>query len=264
MLTARGGMTSHAAVVARGMGKPCVAGCEALEIDARGARHSGSASSVVREGDMITIDGATGEVMLGALPLCRRRSTTTSGRHGLGRRDSPAAGARQRRHAEDAARARELGAEGIGLCRTEHMFFGDDRLPVVRRDDPGRRRATSGARPLERLLPMQQADFEGIFEAMDGLPVTIRLLDPPLHEFLPDLTTDARDRAAARGRGRRGELRAAGAAAGAGARRCTSRTRCSACAAAGWAADPEIYAMQVRAIVRAARRACGGRRRSRS
>jgi pyruvate,orthophosphate dikinase len=185
VVTAHGGMTSHAAVVARGMGKPCVAGIEAAHIDGS-ARTLTIGDTVVHEGDVITIDGGTGELMLGAVPLVaadvgddfRAIGAWADERRRLGVRanaDTP----------EDAIRARELGAEGIGLCRTEHMFMAPDRLPVVREmiladDDAGRQAA------LDRLLPMQQTDFAGIFRAMAGLPVTIRLLDPPLHEFLPD------------------------------------------------------------------------------
>jgi pyruvate,orthophosphate dikinase len=187
VLTARGGMTSHAAVVARQMGKPCVAGAEDLEIDVQ-ARQFSVNGTVVHEGDQITIDGARGEVILGAMPLVPARlnedfEAVTAWADDVRR-------LRVRANADtpdDATRARELGAEGIGLCRTEHMFFGDERLPVVQEmimaPDEERRRAV-----LERLLPFQESDFRGIFEAMDGLPVTIRLLDPPLHEFLPDLT----------------------------------------------------------------------------
>ena len=186
VLTAHGGMTSHAAVVARGMGKPCVAGCEELEIDVEsGIVHIGGHE--LREGDVITIDGSTGRVMLGSVRLVAPAIDENfgtilgwaDGMRRLGVRanaDTP----------EDAAKAREFGAEGIGLCRTEHMFMAADRLPIVQemilaRNDAERRQA------LEQLLPVQQADFEGIFEAMAGLPVTIRLLDPPLHEFLPAL-----------------------------------------------------------------------------
>ena len=197
VLTAHGGMTSHAAVVARGMGKPCVAGCEDLSIDvAAGTVRIGEHE--LRAGDVITVDGGTGRVIVGAVPLVppaidENFGTILEWADDLRRlrvranADTP----------EDAAKAREFGAEGIGLCRTEHMFMGEERLPVVRemilaRDEEERRSA------LDRLLPMQQGDFEGIFEAMAGLPVTIRLLDPPLHEFLPPLeeaTSDAmRDR----------------------------------------------------------------------
>ena len=185
VLTAHGGMTSHAAVVARGMGKPCVAGLEAARIDAdAGTLQLGG--HVVRAGEMITIDGTTGDVMLGAVPLVpadmgedfRVIGEWADERRRLGVRanaDTP----------DDAVRARKFGAEGIGLCRTEHMFMAEDRLPIVREmiladDDEGR------ASALERLLPIQQRDFAGILRAMAGLPVTIRLLDPPLHEFLPD------------------------------------------------------------------------------
>ena len=193
ILTAHGGIASHAALVARGMGKPCVAGCGDLEIDldSRVATIGGHA---VAEGDVITVDGGTGSVILGAVDLIPARLNddldTILGWGDDVRRlevhanaDTPA----------DALKARELGAEGIGLCRTEHMFFGEERLPVVQEmilaDDEAARRAA-----LDRLLPFQQSDFEGIFEAMAGLPVTIRLLDPPLHEFLPSLE-DATDRA---------------------------------------------------------------------
>jgi pyruvate,orthophosphate dikinase len=235
VLTAHGGMTSHAAVVARGMGKPCVAGCEELSIDvAAGTLRIGKHE--LRAGDVITVDGGTGRVIVGAVPLVppaidKNFETILEWADGL---------RRMRVHAnadtpEDAAKAREFGAEGIGLCRTEHMFMGEERLPVVRemimaRDDE-ERRAT-----LERLLPMQQADFEGIFEAMAGLPVTIRLLDPPLHEFLPSLeeaTSDAmRDRIR--------QLHESNPMLG--TRGCRLGLQ-----------FPEIYEMQVRAIVRAAR-----------
>ncbi len=185
VVTAHGGMTSHAAVVARGMGKPCVAGVEGAQIDAR-SKTMTIGDTVVKEGDVLTIDGTTGDVILGAVPLVAAQlgddfaaiGEWADGRRRLGVRanaDTP----------EDAARAREFGAEGIGLCRTEHMFMARERLPVVREmiladDDQGR------AKALEQLLPMQQQDFAGIFKAMGSLPVTIRLLDPPLHEFLPD------------------------------------------------------------------------------
>ncbi|MEW6307560.1 MAG: pyruvate, phosphate dikinase [Bacillota bacterium] len=185
VLTSRGGMTCHAAIVARHMGKPCVVGCDALVIDA-GAGSCACGEVVVREGDLISIDGATGRVILGAVPLVEPELSEdyrvllgwADAARGLGVRanaDTPA----------DALKARQFGAEGIGLCRTEHMFMAPDRLPVVQEmilaeDAAGRGKA------LARLLPMQRGDFEGILEAMDGLPVTIRLLDPPLHEFLPN------------------------------------------------------------------------------
>jgi len=235
VLTAHGGMTSHAAVVARGMGKPCVAGCEGLEIDAatRTVRLGGRE---LHEGDTITIDGGTGRVVIGAVPLVppeinedfetvlkwaddvRRLKVRANA-------DNP----------EDSGKAREFGAQGIGLCRTEHMFFGDDRLHLMQEmilasDERGRRGA------LDRLLPIQQADFEGIFEVMAGLPVTIRLLDPPLHEFLPSLeeATDERMRHRIRALTESNPML--------GTRGCRLGIQ--------W---PEVYEMQVRAIARAAK-----------
>jgi len=190
ILTVHGGMTSHAAVVARGMGKPCVAGCEELTL---GKGTATLAGQVLHEGDVITIDGGTGRVFIGAVPLVPPQINddfeTILGWADTQRRLRVRANAD---NPDDAKRAREFGAEGIGLCRTEHMFFGDERLPVMQEmilaDTESERRAA-----LDRLLPFQQSDFEGIFEAMAGLPVTIRLLDPPLHEFLPaekDATSD--------------------------------------------------------------------------
>jgi pyruvate, orthophosphate dikinase len=235
VLTAHGGMTSHAAVVARGMGKPCVAGCEALSIDAK-ARTITLAGHELNEGDVLTIDGATGSVIIGEVPLVPPRVNDDletilewGDEHRIlnvrANADTP----------EDAAKAREFGAEGIGLCRTEHMFMAQDRLPVVQQmimaeDEKGRRTA------LDKLLPMQQEDFEGIFEAMAGLPVTIRLLDPPLHEFLPDEEHASNDRMRRRIRA----LREANPMLG--TRGCRLGLQ--------W---PEIYETQVRAIVRAAR-----------
>src|SRR5437763_8808 len=193
ILTAHGGMTSHAAVVARGMGKPCVAGCEGLTIDLD-ARTFSLNGRELAEGDVITIDGGTGRVIVGPVPLVAPQinedfETILGWADDLRRlkvranADTP----------EDAARAREFGAQGIGLCRTEHMFMAEDRLPRVREmimaSGEDERRAA-----LDNLLPFQQGDFEGIFEAMAGLPVTIRLLDPPLHEFLPPLEEAEDDR----------------------------------------------------------------------
>ncbi|MFH0863351.1 MAG: pyruvate, phosphate dikinase, partial [Candidatus Altiarchaeota archaeon] len=184
ILTAKGCMTSHAAVVARGMGKCCVAGCEAISVDEKAKKFT-VGGNVIREGDVISLNGSTGEVILGAAKLVEPKVSGefaifmgwADGIRTLGVRtnaDTP----------KDARVAREFGAEGIGLCRTEHMFFEADRIKAVREmilaEDLEARRA-----PLAKLLPMQQGDFEGIFAAMDGLPVTIRLLDPPLHEFLP-------------------------------------------------------------------------------
>jgi pyruvate,orthophosphate dikinase len=199
VVTARGGMTSHAAVVARGMGKCAVVGCKEMEVDAA-ARRFRVGETVVAEGDWLTVDGATGSVYAGALPTVPSEVVRVI--NGTLRPESaPVYQAfatvlswgdevrtlRVRANADtprDARVARNFGAEGIGLCRTEHMFFEGDRITsmremIVARDEAGRRRA------LAKLLPMQRTDFEGIFEAMDGLPVTIRLLDPPLHEFLP-------------------------------------------------------------------------------
>lgn len=190
VLTAHGGMTSHAAVVARGMGKPCVAGASSAKIDAT-AKKLTIGDVVLREGDTITLDGSTGEVYAGALelvpPQVNEDFSAVVGWADEVRRMEVRANAD---NGEDAARAREFGAQGIGLCRTEHMFMAEDRLPAVREmilagDEEAR------AAALEKILPMQQADFEAIFEAMSGLPVTIRLLDPPLHEFLPDLVEQA-------------------------------------------------------------------------
>jgi len=186
VLTAHGGMTSHAAVVARGMGKPCVAGAGEIHIDVAGKTLT-IGDQVLTEADTITLDGTTGEVHVGALDLVPP-SITDDFRAVLGWADDVRAlGVRANADTgPDALKARELGAEGIGLCRTEHMFMAQDRLPVMQRmilaDALEDRQAA-----LDELLPMQQADFEEIFEAMTGLPVTIRLMDPPLHEFLPDL-----------------------------------------------------------------------------
>ena len=199
VLTSRGGMTSHAAVVCRGMGKCAIVGCKDLEVDMAHRRFAVH-GTVVAEGEWITLDGATGRVFVGDLPTVPSEVVkvihgATSREHApvyrsfervLGWADE-ARRLRVRANADtprDARVARGFGAEGIGLCRTEHMFFEGDRIlamreMIVARDEPGRRRA------LARLLPMQRTDFEGIFEAMDGCPVTIRLLDPPLHEFLP-------------------------------------------------------------------------------
>lgn len=184
VLTARGGKTSHAAVVARGFGIPCVVGAEGLKIDEETKTFSAN-GTVVHEGDVITLDGSTGAVYLGALPLI---APEVSGAFAelMSWADSIRK-LRVRTNADnprDARQAVELGAEGIGLCRTEHMFFEQDRLPIVQemilaQDETVRQQA------LNRLLPIQQKDFEEIFEVMDGNPVTIRLIDPPLHEFLP-------------------------------------------------------------------------------
>ncbi len=199
VLTARGGMTSHAAVVARGMGKCAIVGCDAMRVHTANRRFS-VGDIEVAEGDWVTLDGATGEVFLGDLPtmpseVMQVNAGTLSPDHapvyrGFAELLSWADDQRRlkvRANADtphDAQVARGFGAEGIGLCRTEHMFFDGDRIHAMREmivahDEGGRRRA------LGRLLPMQRGDFEGIFTAMNGYPVTIRLLDPPLHEFLP-------------------------------------------------------------------------------
>jgi len=234
IVTAHGGMTSHAAVVARGMGKPCVAGCEGLSIDLD-ARKITIGGHELSEGDTITIDGGDGAVIIGEVDLVPPQinedfetvlewADTMRRLKVRANADTP----------EDAARAREFGAQGIGLCRTEHMFMAEDRLPVVREmimaSGEDERRAA-----LEKLLPHQQSDFEGIFEAMAGLPVTIRLLDPPLHEFLPplDQATDQRMQERIRALQESNPML--------GTRGCRLGLL--------W---PEIYEMQVRAIIRAA------------
>jgi pyruvate, orthophosphate dikinase len=186
ILTSRGGMTSHAAVVARGMGKPCVSGAEEIAIDLA-AKTLVIGSLVFREGDTLSIDGSNGEIYAGDVPLI---DPELSGEFEvlLGWADSiRTLGVRANADTpDDAVKAREFGAAGIGLCRTEHMFMAQDRLPVVQEMILAKNTAEREA-ALARLLPMQQGDFEGIFAAMEGLPVTIRLLDPPLHEFLPNL-----------------------------------------------------------------------------
>ena len=210
ILTARGGKSSHAALVARGMGKCCVAGCESLAIDYR--RESFKADGrTVKKGDWISIDGSTGQVMLGQVPtkeapLLKALLGQAPGREarellryyntfmGWADRERKLAVRTNADTPHDSDVARMLGAEGIGLCRTEHMFFEGDRIDAVREmilaaDEAGRRNA------LAKLKPMQRKDFEGIFEAMDGLPVTIRLLDPPLHEFLPHEAPQQREMA---------------------------------------------------------------------
>ncbi len=184
VLTARGGMTSHAAVVARGMGKPCVAGAQELQVDEHAGRFAVNGRQVA-EGEWITVDGGTGKVFAGQAAL---KTPELSGDFlRLMQWADRIRQLRVRVNADtpaDAHRGRDFGAEGIGLCRTEHMFFDGDRIiamreMIVAQDAKGRERA------LAKVLPMQRADFEAIFRAMEGFPVTIRLLDPPLHEFLP-------------------------------------------------------------------------------
>ena len=248
ILTARGGMTSHAAVVARGMGRPCVSGAGTISIDAKArvmrVTIAGQAREV-REGDTITIDGASGEVMLGEVPTVQ---PVLAGDFGvlMGWADKVRR-MKVRTNAEtplDCRVAREFGAEGIGLCRTEHMFFDSTRITAVRQmiladSEAGRRAA------LEKLLPEQRADFTEIFEVMAGLPVTIRLLDPPLHEFLPHAESEFADVAEATGIGiealrrRAGELHEFNPMLG--HRGCRLGVT-----------YPEIYEMQARAIFEAA------------
>ena len=186
ILTARGGASSHAALVARGMGKCCVAGCEAMVIDYPAEQFT-AGNKTVKRGDWISINGSSGQVMLGQVPTQEPRFSSPAIKTLMGWADDKRTLA-VRTNADTPGDAevarRRFGAEGIGLCRTEHMFFEADRIVAVREmiladDEAGRRQA------LAKLKPMQQRDFEGIFTAMDGLPVTIRLLDPPLHEFLP-------------------------------------------------------------------------------
>jgi pyruvate, orthophosphate dikinase len=187
IVTSRGGRTSHAAVVAVGMGKACVVGAADLSID-EARRQFEVGGRTVREGDVVSVDGGTGEVILDAIKTVEGRLDDEL-RELLGWADFyRKGGLGVRANADtpgDAERAREFGAEGIGLVRTEHMFFAADRLPVVREMIMATDQATRRA-ALERLRPVQRQDFAGIFRAMDGLPVTIRLLDPPLHEFLPN------------------------------------------------------------------------------
>lgn len=186
ILTSRGGMTSHAAVVARGMGKPCVCGCEALDIDAE-TRRLRVGNTVFQERDILSIDGATGRVIQGEIALVAPTMSAAFETLMVWADQIRTLGVRANADTpDDATRARQFGASGVGLCRTEHMFMSAERLPVVQEmilasDKPERLRA------LAQLMPMQRSDFYGILRAMDTLPVTIRLLDPPLHEFLPNL-----------------------------------------------------------------------------
>jgi pyruvate, orthophosphate dikinase len=234
VLTAQGGMTSHAAVVARGMGKPCVAGCEGLTIDLE-SRKISLGGHELAEGDLITIDGGSGNVIIGEVDLVPPQINEDFER--LLRWADEIRRLRVRANADtprDAAKAREFGAQGIGLCRTEHMFMAEERLPhvqamIMASNEQERREE------LAKLLPYQQEDFEGIFEAMAGLPVTIRLLDPPLHEFLPAPEEAASPEMARRIR----SLQEANPMLG--TRGCRLGLL-----------FPEIYEMQVRAIIRAA------------
>ncbi|MBE7217700.1 MAG: pyruvate, phosphate dikinase [Caulobacteraceae bacterium] len=244
VVTARGGMTSHAAVVARGMGRPCVSGAGEIRIDAA-ARSFTARGRTFRAGETVTIDGSKGEVMAGAVAMVEPELSGDFQR--LMAWADAARRMKVRANAEtplDARTARGFGAEGIGLCRTEHMFFDETRIAAVREmilaDDEGGRRAA-----LDKILPFQRSDFEQLFEIMAGLPVTVRLLDPPLHEFLPHTDAEIDELAANAGldaaklKARRAEL---------------SETN----PMLGWrgcrlgVAFPEIYEMQVRAIFEAA------------
>ncbi|MBF0268174.1 MAG: pyruvate, phosphate dikinase [Alphaproteobacteria bacterium] len=244
ILTTRGGMTSHAAVVARGMGRPCVAGCGELRVD-YAAKTFKAGARIVKEGDVITIDGSSGEVMMGEVPTIQPELTGDFGR--LMEWADAVRKLKVRANAEtplDASTARKFGAEGIGLCRTEHMFFDPKRIIAMREmiladNEAGRRTA------LAKLIPFQRQDFIDLFTIMRGLPVTIRLLDPPLHEFLPQ-----------------GEAEAADVAKEAGVDIATVRARSAALHEANpmlghrgcrlGVTYPEIYEMQAQAIFEAA------------
>ncbi len=251
VLTAHGGMTSHAAVVARGMGKPCVVGIDGLQIDMQD-RSIMIGGRKILEGETITMDGSTGEVFAGVLPLVPPRfddyfQRITSWADQIrtlqvrANADTP----------EDAERARGFGAEGIGLCRTEHMFMSEDRLPAVRRMILARE-IDERLLALAELAPMQQGDFEGILRAMDGLPVTIRLLDPPLHEFLPSLLEASRNVERIREHGAQGDLKLAEALLKRVKELTESNPMLGTRGCRLGLLFPEIYEMQSRAIVRAA------------
>ena len=201
ILTSRGGKTSHAAVVARGMGRTCVCGAESLDVDVRARRFTCADGTVVSEGDVISIDGTTGDIFAGEVPVVDSLVVRHFEGDTFADDETVRAVARLMEHADrtrrlgvranadtpdDAARARRFGAQGIGLCRTEHMFLGDRRELVEHLIVAESEEEHDAA--LDALLPLQREDFTQIFEAMDGLPVTVRLIDPPLHEFLPDLT----------------------------------------------------------------------------
>ena len=198
ILTTRGGMTSHAAVVARGMGTPCVSGAGSLRVDMRSETLL-TVSGPLKKGDVITVDGSTGQVLKGTVAMLQPELSGDFGR--IMEWADTARRMKVRTNAEtpaDARAARSFGAEGIGLCRTEHMFFDGDRIVAMREmiladTEDGRRSA------LAKLLPMQRSDFTELFEIMKGTPVTIRLLDPPLHEFLPKSDEEIDEVAAAMG-----------------------------------------------------------------
>ncbi len=244
ILTARGGMTSHAAVVARGMGRPCVSGATAIQVDYETETVS-AGGRVISKGEVLTLDGGSGEIMVGEVDTIEPELAGEFGELMSWADEVRRLGIRANAETPgDAETARRFGAEGIGLCRTEHMFFEADRISAVREmilagDEAGRRAA------LARILPMQRGDFIALFRAMAGLPVTIRLLDPPLHEFLPEGEDDLADLAASSGievatlRRRVGRLREFNPMLGhRGCRLAISY--------------PEIYEMQTRAIFEAA------------
>ena len=244
ILTTRGGMTSHAAVVARGMGRPCVAGAGDLRVDIRAGTVS-AGGHVVKGGDVITINGSTGEVMLGEVPTVQPELSGDFATLMSWSDEVRTLGVRANADTPtDARTARRFGAEGIGLCRTEHMFFDNNRITAVREmimadDAQGRRKA------LAKILPMQRGDFIELFQIMKGLPVTIRLLDPPLHEFLPKSDAEMQEVASATGKDlttiRQSALALYEANPMLGHRGC--RLAITA---------PEIYEMQARAIFEAA------------
>ena len=244
IVTSRGGKSSHAAVVARGMGKCCVVGTKELQID-EDAGEIRANGKVVRRGDWITVDGASGEVIEGQIPTVKPEPGEDF--HTLMGWADEFRKLRVRANADnpaDASAARQFGAQGIGLCRTEHMFFGEERIDAVREmiladNEVGR------AAALAKLLPMQRADFVGIFRAMDGLPVTIRLLDPPLHEFLPAEADEVRR--LAEGLGRSADEIEAAVARLHEANPMLGHRGCR----LGYS-HPEITAMQARAIIEAA------------
>jgi pyruvate,orthophosphate dikinase len=244
ILTARGGMTSHAAVVARGMGRPCVCGTSTVDIDERAATMT-VGSVTLKEGDIITLDGTNGHIIIGEVPMVEPSMTGEFARLMQWADEIRTMGVRTNADTpKDAETARRFGAEGIGLCRTEHMFFEPERINVVRQmilaEDMDARHAA-----LDKLLPMQRSDFEGLFRTMAGLPVTIRLLDPPLHEFMPHADAEIAEVATMAGttperlKNRMRQMREVNPMLG--HRGCRLGI-----------SHPEIYEMQVRAMVEAA------------
>lgn len=252
VLTSRGGMTSHAAVVARGMGKPCVSGCDALRIMAQD-RILQVGEQMFSEGDTITIDGTSGKVFSGEAPLIHPQLSSEFNLLLSWADEIRTLGVRANADTrEDARKAREFGAKGIGLCRTEHMFMQQDRLPVVEAMILAETQEER-EKELEKLLPMQQGDFEEILREMEGLPVTIRLLDPPLHEFLPNLEELVVEVAATRAKGEGGHELQEKNELLSKVRKLTEFNPMLGHRGCRLALSyPEIYRMQVRAICRAA------------